>query len=115
MITWFKSLWQTFLKNVGKTSEYRKVIIINQQPDKSIPNKTLIVVMGRNEPKWLIFKCPCGCGEVLRIPLMKSYNPHWDIYKEANSTITVFPSINIKKPGCGAHFWVRNNKVQWAK
>jgi len=114
MIIWFKNLWLTFLERIRQTSKYRKVIVIKQQPDKLVPYETLIVIIGGDEPKWLLLRCPCGCGEELRIPLMKNHTPHWDIFEETKNTITVFPSINIKHPGCGAHFWIRNNKVEWA-
>ncbi|WP_420865900.1 DUF6527 family protein [Alicyclobacillus hesperidum] len=71
--------------------------------------------MGGTSPKWLKFSCPCGCGAIHSLPLMSNRRPHWQVTYENNGTISVYPSVDVAAPGCGAHFWIKRSKVVWAE
>lgn len=77
----------------------------------SVRHDNLVIVGHPDKRKWLVFLCPCGCGEVLWLNLMASHHPMWRIADHKDGTITVSPSVNAQK--CGAHFWVRRNRVDW--
>jgi hypothetical protein len=71
-----------------------------------------LVLIGPGEkPKWLRFKCPCGCGDVIALNLMVSHYPRWSVEIHKDGTLTAMPSVDAKT--CGSHFWIRRNKVDW--
>lgn len=111
IIKWLKNQWHSFLRFLNKTNVYRRIEVVMEHPD-NIPIHTLVVVMGGDEAKWLMFKCPCGCQNIIELPLMKHRQPNWKIFNDENR-LTVYPSIDVKPPGCGSHFWIRQNKVDW--
>jgi len=61
--------------------------------------------------KWVRFLCPCGCGSVLALNLMKSYLPRWTMMRDPKNRLTVHPSVHSTT--CGAHFFIRSNRVEW--
>jgi uncharacterized protein DUF6527 len=77
----------------------------------SLADDRLVLVGSGAKLKWLKFYCPCGCGEVLALNLMKSHSPQWSVCHEARNRITVWPSVHSTK--CGAHFFLRSNTVEW--
>ena len=105
-----KKLISDLLRYFRKTTEYRQVLFLNENPEKRVPGKTLVVISSGGKPKWLRFRCPCGCGDELVLPLMTNYNPHWEITQHPDKTLTVIPSVNVTRQ-CGAHFFIKGNKV----
>lgn len=60
--------------------------------------------------QWLMFLCPCGCGEMIMLNTNKKYAPPcWTLTRETGS---IHPSVN-QTTDCKSHFWIRNNKVEW--
>lgn len=54
--------------------------------------------------------CCCGCGTEVVTPL----NPaKWRLI-EKNGMVTLTPSIGNWSFPCQSHYWVRDNRVQWA-
>lgn len=112
MFALMKKLW-ILLRGSHGTEVYRKIIEVNEQPNR-VPEGTLVLVMGGDTPKWLKLTCPCGCGAEYSLPLMSSMSPHWQVIRESDGTISVYPSIDVTSLGCGAHFWIKQSKVVWA-
>ena len=53
---------------------------VEDLPDHdSIPSGIIMIVCGKDWAKWILFKCPCGCGEVLTLCLMKNFRPRWKL------------------------------------
>ncbi len=109
-----KKIYNSILRFFNSTRYYSKITYVSENPNKKVPYNTLVIVMGNETPKWIKFRCPCGCGSELSIPLMLSYNPHWEITNKDNK-ITLYPSVNVnrKKSDCGSHFWIKENEVLW--
>lgn len=61
--------------------------------------------------KWAQMQCPCGCGEVLALNLMRSHRPRWEVHVFGKGLFSVNPSVDARK--CGAHFWIRKNRIIW--
>ncbi|MGD9729583.1 MAG: DUF6527 family protein [Nitrospiraceae bacterium] len=61
--------------------------------------------------KWLYFQCPCGCGEIVCLNLMRSQSPKWRIELNRIGQYSVFPSVDSQT--CGSHYWIRNGRVEW--
>jgi len=63
------------------------------------------------QPVWLSLLCPCRCGTILRINLMRSQSPVWSVSMDDKQRFTVSPSIDV--PACRSHFWIRSGRVHW--
>ena len=61
--------------------------------------------------KTVAHKCCCGCGEEVITPLSPA---EWSIRMESY-TVTLHPSIGNWSFKCQSHYWIRENKVVWAK
>lgn len=71
-----------------------------------------VLLIGDPENTWLaVFKCPCGCGEIIHLNLLKEASPCWTILITKN-VINIKPSI-WRKEGCKSHFFIENSKVKW--
>ena len=70
----------------------------------------LVVQMKDDHPTWLVMVCPCRCAEILRVNLMTSIQPYWDLVKNDHG-VTADPSLDVRS--CGSHFWLRDSRVHW--
>jgi hypothetical protein len=50
-------------------------------------------------------KCPCGCGDIIYLPMIEGDRPQWKV--NGNS---ISPSIN-RQVGCRSHFTITNGIV----
>jgi hypothetical protein len=55
--------------------------------------------------------CPCGCKNKVVTPLKPT---DWKLIFDGK-TISLHPSIGNWNFACRSHYWVRNNRVQWAE
>lgn len=107
----------SILKNYFFTSKrlvkFSGSFFINSMEDLSeVPLAGKLILVGsKSKAKWLKFLCPCGCGEVCALNLMKSYYPFWTVELNEDRTISVKPSVHSQK--CGAHFWISKNRIHW--
>lgn len=105
-----------FNKLFKKKEDYKNLIIVNDLEDidfnKEILSKNFVMI-GEEKRKWLYFKCPCGCKNVIQLNLMKSYFPRWRITANRDKTINIYPSIINTK--CDSHFWINSSRVVWHK
>jgi hypothetical protein len=71
-----------------------------------------LYVVGGDHPKWAVLKCPCGCGEVIDVNLMKSRSPFWTLsLKDGKATLK--PSLWVPAERCGSHFFINDNRIDW--
>lgn len=56
--------------------------------------------------------CPCGCGHLIQLSLLKSDSPRWNLKVDRNGKATISPSVS-RTLGCQAHFFVRGGKIIW--
>ncbi|MBR09449.1 MAG: hypothetical protein CMP48_17410 [Rickettsiales bacterium] len=77
---------------------------------KKVKRNTIHLV-GKEDPWLMVFLCPCGCGDELRLNMMEEEYPCWSL-KIEGKLIDVFPSINRVR-GCKSHFWIKKSKVKW--
>lgn len=54
--------------------------------------------------------CCCGCGMTVVTPLNSA---KWRV-TEVNGTVSLSPSIGNWSFPCQSHYWIRDNRVQWA-
>lgn len=68
------------------------------------------VLIQRGTPRWLMLKCPCGCGEELPINLDARAGKAWRIYFGKAGEISIYPSV-WRDVGCGSHFIVWRDEI----
>ena len=69
------------------------------------------VLVHRGEPRLLILRCPCGCGDDLLINLDRRAGKAWHLYRNRKG-LTLFPSY-WRNDGCGSHFIVWSSHIYW--
>ena len=57
-----------------------------------------------------IHKCCCGCGQKVVTPLSPA---KWQVRRYGNA-VTLYPSIGNWNFPCQSHYWIRQNRVEWA-
>jgi hypothetical protein len=68
------------------------------------------VMIQRGHPRWIMLKCPCGCGEEIPINLDARAGKAWRFYERRSRGATLFPSV-WRDTGCQSHFIVWNNCI----
>lgn len=58
-----------------------------------------------------VHKCACGCGNKVVTPISPA---DWQILFDGEA-LSLFPSIGNWGFPCKAHYWIRSNRVTWAK
>lgn len=72
------------------------------------PGDSVLVV--RSQPRWLLLKCPCGCGEEIPVNLDLRAGKAWRIYNNDIEQLTLFPSV-WRDTGCLSHFIIRRSRI----
>jgi len=58
-----------------------------------------------------VHKCCCGCGNEIVTPLSPT---DWKLTFDGES-VSLFPSIGNWNFECKSHYWIKNNKIEWAR
>jgi Family of unknown function (DUF6527) len=91
---------------------FTSVIEVDKTPrNDAIGDRDFIMVVHQRKPLWALFRCPCGCGNVISLSLQKLHSPHWRVKKRAGMP-SLYPSVWQNK-GCCSHFWIKKGCVQW--
>lgn len=80
-----------------------------------LPNsvgENTIYIVGENGFKWyLAMKCPCNCGDVIYLNLLKERYPCWKM-KLKNGLISINPSV-WRTQKCKSHFVINKGNIIW--
>lgn len=80
-------------------------------PDKL--DKSKVYLAGEGDHLWAAAMiCPCGCGDVIELNLLKQARPCWSVQEHSDGTLTLAPSVWRQK-GCRSHFQLRRGKIEW--
>ncbi len=55
--------------------------------------------------------CACGCGSKVVTPIRPA---KWKLTFDGD-TVSLYPSIGNWQKACRSHYWIRNNKIIWAR
>jgi hypothetical protein len=84
---------------------------VEEFPDKL--DRAKVYLAGEGDNLWAAaLICPCGCGEVIELNLLKQTRPCWSAQEHPDGTITLAPSVWRQK-GCRSHFIVRHGRIDW--
>jgi hypothetical protein len=75
-----------------------------------VADGTVFIVREGNQAETLIFKCPCGCDQIVYLNLLNDTKPCWDFKHNMLGLITVMPSI-ARSVGCKSHFYIIKGRV----
>jgi hypothetical protein len=109
----FARLRQMIRRRVSKGAVFSSVKVVDSMAD--VPEKlgTVIYVIGTEKKyKWVVFNCPCDCGERLDVNLMRSRYPFWSLKLE-DGRASLSPSVWVPTDRCGSHFWLVDSQVHW--
>lgn len=70
------------------------------------------VVVERGVPRVAMFKCPCGCGDVVTLNLDWRVGPAWRLLR-ADNDVSIRPSV-WRDDHCQSHFIVWKSRVLFA-
>jgi Family of unknown function (DUF6527) len=70
-----------------------------------------VAVINRGRPRFIVIRCPCGCGENLFANLDRRAGPAWRLYHKRNK-LTLFPSY-WREDACESHFILWNDRIFW--
>lgn len=110
----FKSIFKNRYQNKSKAFFDKLLILEKTPPNESIKEKEFILVSFNNKLYWAMFRCPCGCGNVITLPMKRPHSPRWTLDGDTVEKLTLYPSI-WQNEGCCSHFWIRNGQVLWCK
>jgi len=69
------------------------------------------IIVERGSPRFVLMRCPCGCGDNLTMNLDRRTGPAWRIYQKRDR-LTIFPSY-WREDGCQSHFILWSNHIYW--
>ena len=69
------------------------------------------VIYISTEYETAVHLCCSGCGEKVVTPLTPT---GWRLTSK-NGTVTLYPSIGNWSFACQSHYWIRNNRIEWAR
>jgi len=107
-----KSILSSFFTHFFTKDLYNKTVFVNSLSDvPRNPQTDIYIVKNNDKQKWVVFACPNKCGKRIEVNLMQSRQPFW-LLKMKKKKVSLSPSIVVTD--CGAHFWLRNNNVEWS-
>jgi len=71
---------------------------------------TFALVVPDRTPKSLVFQCPCGCGDVISLNLMRGSTRAWRLSISRGGRLSLSPSVD-RTTGCRSHFWIIDGEV----
>jgi len=74
--------------------------------------KNYLYVVGDGEPWSAALLCPCGCGAVIQLSLLRNERPSWSVDLSKDGWPTISPSI-WRTVDCRSHFFLRNGEIVW--
>lgn len=96
---------------VGKllfSPEYVPVEVKDFPP--RVESGIVYVVRDGDEPDSLIFKCPCGCNEIIYLNLLTDTHPVWKFKINKFGLISIVPSV-WRTVRCKSHFFLTRGRI----
>ncbi len=72
-----------------------------------------VVVVLRGRLRNVLFRCPCGCGDILNINLDAGAGPAWRVRFDPDG-LTLLPSV-WRPDSCRSHFILWKGSIWWCR
>ena len=93
---------------------FNQITFTNSPPKNHEINANEFWLSVKNDiPQWVLFKCPCGCGYIVTLPIQHPHNPRWRISQTKRNRPSLHPSV-WQKTSCRSHFWINDGRIYWA-
>lgn len=83
---------------------------------EDLPERTrkdrIYVVGGRAHPWQVVFRCPCGCRQMVYVGVAASLARRWRLVEHMDGTLSLSPSV-WRSEGCRSHFFLRRGRIKW--
>lgn len=119
--TWFKSgswrlVLQWFLVKTGliKKPELISRSVAQHPSPEDVALGEIVIVGNANYKKWVCFRCPSNCGELILLSLNQHQHPSWRVTCDWLSRPTLNPSIR-QLNDCKCHFWIKQGQTYWCQ
>lgn len=90
---------------------FASVKFLDQTPsNETVLPQEFYVVEAKGEPYWALFRCPCGCNEVVTLPMRAPHQPRWRVDVGEGGRPVLHPSV-WRNRGCLSHFWIKHGRV----
>ncbi len=90
---------------------YRTVVVQEDLPER-LDRRVIYIVEEDGYQEQAAMMCPCKCGNILHLNLLRDERPCWTVTMHDDETTSLHPSVWRKK-GCRSHFWFRAGRVYW--
>jgi hypothetical protein len=110
-VKWLKRQWLRLWRSFRPTGAPFGITLVDDLPDEL--RQRIVYLAGEGRHLWCAaLVCPCGCGEVIRLNLLKDARPCWGVNEHPDGTVSIQPSVWREK-GCRSHFFVRRGMINW--
>jgi hypothetical protein len=112
--SWTESDIDTWIVRQPRASvKYLGITDVSAPPaNDAVPPGMFYRVLRNEQPKWALFRCPCGCGFMITLSLQQAHHPHWLVRRSGERRPTLRPSV-WRDAGCFSHFFVDDGRVYW--
>lgn len=120
---WVKSMGQSLAHAASSFRQWRRsrqrsvqaqrfgYLRVDEFPDALKPST--VYVAGEGVHIWAAaMLCPCGCGDVIELNLLRKVRPCWSVREHADGTVSLTPSVWRRK-GCRSHFFILHGRIDW--
>ena len=78
-----------------------------------VPCPDVIYQVGDEDCVWVAaLRCPCGCGDIIQLSLVRDVSPSWRLQTRRNGEVTLLPSV-WRTVGCKSHFIIYRSRIVW--
>ena len=98
------------MNNAKQWPQVVKPVFVETIPEdlSNLQIGTLYISMKYNT---LVHRCPCGCGGLSEVGL----SPATRKITYDGKNVSIDPSIGIRSLSCRSHYWIANNRIEWAE
>ena len=105
-----RSIIFRLLEWLGFSEKSYSIQRIPELPDN--PRPFVIYAIGDPDAWLAALVCPCACGHLIQLSLLKEDSPHWSLQTNHSGKVSISPSV-WRSLGCQAHFFVRGGRIVW--
>lgn len=100
------------LEIIGLRARRLRCVVIPEIVDH--PQSFRLYAIGEEEPWLASFLCPCGCGDLIQLSLLRNDSPSWCLTIDEENLPTLSPSV-WRTRGCRSHFYLRRGAIDWVR
>jgi hypothetical protein len=105
-----RSIIFRLLEWLGFSEKSYRIQRVPELPDN--PRPFVIYAIGDPDAWLAALVCPCGCGHLIQLSLLKEDSPRWSLHADRDGKVSISPSV-WRSLGCQAHFFVSGGRIIW--